>query len=400
MPPLALPRLVLRRFQADWKLVASVFAGIAFATALGTAAPVFLSALKQLSFNVAVDRLAGGSLDYRILAADMDLSEDSLAYHEDLVGRATEQNLGEIALDRALFFRSDTLLAGYPNRPLPDRSANSPLVSRGYLGYVSGLEVRARFVAGGMPAGGIVESGSGPLVQAAIPAATAAEFGLALGDRITFAPSVGAARVIVAEVVGVFEARDPSDAFWSSFSVLIGPSSISESAPVGVSIDPTEPPLPVYLALPDAVNVITAAYPGILPQVDPVWSVQIDLDRLKGTPMAEVKRKTAAFQREVRRALPESQVSTGQVEGLVDGVERRSILSSIPLLLVTAMMLVCTLYTLAVLVSFLNTSRKAGASLLRTRGVTTAQMLKVNAMEASAIVLLALVVAPLPAVGA
>ncbi len=211
MPPLALPRIILRRFQADWKLVLSVFAGIAVATALGTAAPVFLSALKQLSFNVAVERLAGDGLSFRVFGADIDLTRESLVYHSGVIDKASAESIADIALPLQTYFRGDTFLVGLPDRPLPEHSYSTDLVGRGYLSYMSDLDQHGRFLQGRMPGNSIQDDESGPFVEAAISSATAEEFGLKAGDQLAFAPSPGAAREIHVNIVGVFEPRDAAD---------------------------------------------------------------------------------------------------------------------------------------------------------------------------------------------
>ena len=57
MNTLTMPKLALKRLASDWMLLVSIFVGIAIATTLVAAGPVYLKALERLGLNLAIDRL-------------------------------------------------------------------------------------------------------------------------------------------------------------------------------------------------------------------------------------------------------------------------------------------------------------------------------------------------------
>jgi hypothetical protein len=396
--PLSLPRLVMRRFQAHWKLATIVFVGIACTTSLAAGGLLFLDSLRQLSFKIAVSRQTTDTVDFRVFGRDMDLTAESVLYHERSIVSAIERNIVEGYRGHDLYLRGDTFVVGHPIRPLPEqRISNSP-VSRGYLQYLSGLAERAEVVQGRWGSDAIRDGPGGPIAEGTISRPTADEFNIRTGDTLTFTPSVGVATVITVEVVGVFEPANESDEFWNSFRVFYAPSPLSDSPPPGTRVDPTEPPVAVFLSLPVMVNVVSRAYPGILVQVDPIWVVRVSADTLSGWRLPDIRQRLDDFEKDVTRAMPEATVVTGLITGLVDQVERRSFYASVSLLLLLTLMIATVLFMLAVTVSFLNRVRETGVALLQSRGVSARQMAGVQAAEGLAMAAVSIVVAPVLAV--
>ena len=87
------------------------------------------------------------------------------------------------------------------------------------------------------------------------------------------------------------------------------------------------------------------------------------------------------------------------IKKLMRDFERRSFFSSVPLLLLLSITVITVLYYLSMMVSYLVQSRESDVALLRTRGVSTPQLLRLYALEGIVLTVVAIVLAPFIAMG-
>ena len=139
------------------------------------------------------------------------------------------------------------------------------------------------------------------------------------------------------------------------------------------------------------------AYPGSL--VDSSWFLYVDKENLKEWSPSESRNRLQAMENQLSLAFQGSGVFTGIVR-LVDDFEQRSFFSSVPLFLLLAIMVITVLYYLSMMVSYLVQSRESDVALLRSRGVSTLQLLRLYALEGMALTVVAAVLAPFIAMGA
>ena len=393
----SMPSLILKRLANDWRLLLSVFTGITIATSLGAGAPVYLASLDQLAFGTSLDRLSAPFLSFHVIASDIPLTRESLDRHEESLDRGVDRHISRIYRGREVYFKGDDFLVW--TRPVGERGTAGP-VSRGYFQYLSNLEGHSRFLQGRMPASLLGSGERGPVVEAAVSEQTAEEFDLAVGDHVNLAPTPSTARVISALIVGILEPADPAELIWSRLAIVLDPSPPLEGAPPGTGVDPDDPPVALFLVKDAMLDVVGEAYPGILVKVNPIWFIAVETERIKDWPMAEARRRLDDFEREIGRAVPESSVATGLLGGLIDDIERRSFFARVPLLLLMALMLVTVLFHLFLLISYLVQRREAALALLRTRGATTFQLVRLDALEGLAMISVAVALAPFLAMGA
>ena len=119
MVKLSIQRLVLRRLWGDKALLVGVFIGMSLATTLSAAAPIYLTSLSQLSFNISLDRLSKGELRLKVFAPKTTLTENSIQKTEDILDRAIEKHLSEIYAYRERFLKGGDLIRGREETPLP-----------------------------------------------------------------------------------------------------------------------------------------------------------------------------------------------------------------------------------------------------------------------------------------
>ena len=398
MNQLSVGSLIRKRLVEDWRLLISVFAGFMIVSTISAGAPVYVGSLEELAFNNAVDRITTPFLNIHIFARSVSLTERSLREVEDALDRAIEGNIAEIALGRERYLRGSTELVGRPTQPLPDRPGTGELVSRGYFQNITGLAERAMFLEGVMPGSEIGSGPRGPILEALIVQETADRFDLGKGDSLSLAPDLQTFGRVTVNIVGVVEPDDPDSEYWRTAGVLLTPSALdNELPPLGVEVDSDEPGIPLFVAEEIIIPVLSLG--GTSTVVDPVWFVLVDKEGIKDWSIAEAKRRLDGFDDSVHDAVPGSTVTTAVVRGLIDDIETRAFFSKVPILLLLAVLLVTIFFYLTMMVSYLVQSRERDAALLKSRGVSSLQILRLHALEGLMMAVVAMLTAPFLAIG-
>ena len=400
MPPMTTTSFVLRRLADDWKLLATIFAGITVAATLLASAPIYLKTLERQGIDTAIDRADQSFLNIYGAAPHIILSRESLDATESAFQNAIANNIQDIYRGRERFLRSPTFLAGTNRRPFVSDARNpdqSPLVSRGYFQNLSNLEDHVTFVEGRMATDEVTWEGGNPRIEAAIGYAARRTFGLSVGDTVIFTPSLSDPTRAVIEIVGMLEASDPTEEYWQqSPNLYIDPMPLEELPDTDVEVDPEEPPMALFVTREALVEGIGAAYPGTL--VSSNWFVSIDKESLKKWDKDEARERLANMENEVSNAMQGSAVFTG-IEAMLNRFERRSFFTGIPMLLLLVVMTITVLYYILMMVSYLVTSREPDVALLRSRGVGSWHLARIYAVEGLVITLAAAIIAPFLALG-
>ena len=370
--------------------MACILAGVLFATTLVAAAPIYLRSLERLGANTEIDRTSNLILNVHVYSPNVPLSDAGLARSQRVIDDAVGRNLSEAYDGERRFLRSDTYLAGLPYRPLGDIAAG--MASRGYIQHMTDIDQHIDFVDGRMATDLVAFAEDGPTVEVILGAPSLENFALSVGDVVEMTPFVASDSRIFARLVGIFEPIDPASDYWRrNANIFLRPQPPQEVPEAGITIDPDEPPLPLFTTQDAMVEAVGEAYPGSL--VDSTWLLFMDRDGLKGYPVEDGRDRFIRFRSEVSRALPGSAVLSG-VPALFDSFERRSFFSSVPLLLLLTLMVVTILYYLSMMVSYLVQSREADVGLLRTRGVGAGRLLRLYALEGTVLTGLAVAAAP------
>ena len=247
MPEPSVPRLILKRLTDQWKLLASVFTGIAIATSIGAATPIYLDSLEELSFDTSLDQLPGSVLTIGVSAPEIPLTSKSLAQADRTLDQAVDRNLSDIYLGRETFLQGSVSLVGIPQFPLPEGNGKGVLVTRGYFQSLSNLETNARFIDGRNAGGDISSSPVGPEIEAVVSVQTARRFEIDVGDEVVASPSLASSAVVTALIVGILEPDDPTSPQWSGAEALLDPPPLTEPTPVLVQVDPLQAPAALFV---------------------------------------------------------------------------------------------------------------------------------------------------------
>ncbi|MCH8062676.1 MAG: hypothetical protein IH861_09245 [Chloroflexi bacterium] len=398
MQPLPTYKFILKRIADDWKLLLSIFSGVLIASALVSGAPIYLNSLKRLAVNTAIDRSSSTFLDLLAIAPNIPLRDDSIDRSGLEVDEAINNHLSEFFLSRERFLKGPIFLVGTPRQPLPTALDADERASRGYFQHLSNVEQHVTFIDGAMASDQVIEGRNGPMIEAILGATTANVFGLSVGDKLRFTPSLGDPKRITVEIVGIMNPTDPAEEYWKyNANLFVAPAPLDDIPDIGIEVDPEEPPIALFVSKRAMLDSLRDAYPGTL--LSSTWFIFVDRAGLKRIEPDELKRSVRDFEKELSERLQGSAVFTG-IETLLRRFERRSFFSSVPLLLLLTIMVITVLYYLTMMVSYLVKSREADVALLRSRGVSTPQLVKLYAVEGLAITTLAVVVAPFLAFGA
>ena len=390
--------LIARRLAGDWKIMASIFLGILVSTTLVAGAPVYIQALDRQGADTAIDNAQPSFLNIFIHGPNVTLDDDGLTRASNVVHSSLDKHMSDVARGNTRHFRSDNYLVGIPDQPLPEVVRQIPtLVSRGYFHSITQLDDHVIYLEGSSP-GDTVRSGpAGLVVEAVISRRSALIFDLDVGDTIVVAPAIRDPSRLFVEIVGVIDPIDVYEEFWHGAAHLFfDPLPLAPVVLDGADLNPEEPPLPLFVTEKAMIDGAGRSFPNTL--VTANWLFFLDKERLKEWSTTDLLDRVESMDAEVVEAIPGAALFTG-IRSLVADYEQRSFFSMVPLAVLLAVMIMTVIYYLAMMVAYLVQSREGDVALLRNRGVTTMQMLRLYAFEGGALTLIAVVVAPLLAYG-
>ncbi|MDR7274820.1 ABC transporter permease [Catenuloplanes atrovinosus] len=351
-------RLVVRRARAARSLLVAAVAATLIATALLTGLAGYSREVVDAGARGAVSAADGDQRSVLIrgaaggTAAGLDQRDravrDRLA--GGLGGRETTVSGAGYAAGRELTGETGTA------QPDDDGTVYASVV------FLDGLAEHADLVAGAWP---------GPDgVQAALAEDAAATLGVTVGDTVPILDRV-TTRVTDVTVTGVWERRDPDDAYWR-----LAP---EQSSTYGPFVVPRE--------------VFTREF---LANASAAWLVEPDLDGVALDALHRVARDAAAVSEGLPEAtgLSSSGLVTSDIGALADRLATADLVGRSAL--VTPMLLVVVLsgYALLLVAGLLTEQRRDETALLRARGAARNQLAGLAAREALLVVLPAAIVAP------
>ncbi len=382
---------IYRRLASDWKLLLSILAGAIIASSLVAGAPVYMNSLARLTLNTSIDRSSILFLNIFAFAPNVPLTEQSLNVTDVEIDALIDENIADFYISRERYLKGSTLLVGTERRPLANASVD--LVSRGYFQYLSNVEKHVNFPAGRMATDEVTATDTGLHVEAVVGTSASQIFDIEVGDLLELKPSLGTPVSIMVEVVGIMEPADPNADYWQqNADVFVEPAPLDEIPDVGIEVDPEEPPIALFVTRQALLNGLGKAYPGSL--VSSSWFIFIEKEPLKRIRPEELRMRLDNLESGLAIRMQGSALFTGII-ALLDRFERRSFFTSIPLLLLMTIMVITVLYYLSMMVSYLVQSREDDVALLRSRGVSMAQLVRLYAIEGLVLALVSSLIAPL-----
>ena len=351
-----------------------------------------------------------------LVQLDPDEPPIPLFVSEEAMVEVLGQPLYVLSIAGETYLSTGDYLAGVPSRPLPEGAGTGIVAVLGHFQTLSDFDQNIRIIEGEMPDSRVVELAGGVRVEGALPAKAADTFRLGVGDSIDFAPSLGLAKSITAEIVGIFEPDDPTSDYWTTMGDYLepaplafqveaeqesGPEVITDitgsfipavGVPLGVQANPNTPAFPLFTTDSAMATALERVFPGT--QGRSTWHVSVSTERLKDLPISEARDRLLDFEQAVLEAVPGSSVSIGPVRGLTDEGKRSNFFSKIPVVLLLALLVATALVFLAMMVSHLVEARDSDAALLRNRGIRFTDLLQLYTLEGLLLVVVATAAGP------
>ena len=365
----------------------SIFLGIMIATLLMSAAPVYLDALERQSINSAVESaLARDGETYFTITSRSNfipLEKREIEGTGAALDQAIDASVAPLHTGTERHLRTPFYSVVIPSKPLPE-----PV--EGFIQSYTRLSEHVTVTEGRQAQDTVLRGTHGPMVEVLVSAMTAAEFGgLVPGDVLVVAPAQDSPVKVSARIAGLIEAIDPEDSYWQtdleSFMLPRIPNAEGE-------VTPQSPPaLGMFVSQPVLAGAVGTSFPGAT--VNSTWYSGIDASVLKGRSKAEMRERMELLKEELSLLLPGSTAFSG-IDIMLVRFGRRSFLSSVPLLLLLAVLGVAVLYFLFMIVSYLVPNRESDVALFRSRGTSTWRLLKLYLAEGAILAIVAAAIAP------
>ncbi len=399
--------LIVGRLRANWRLVAAVFVGVTVASSLAVGAPVYLNTLNRVSLDTAFARTSDHFLKIRTYVPFVPLKGENLDAADETFSDIRETTLSDVGKDVVRHLRTDPMFLGTPVFPLPITRPPSD-APRGYFQVLSDLEPHIRVVEGRAASARVEQGDSGPILEGVVAAQLASFYRLLVGDTIVLARSVDQPERVYIRVTGFIEQIDPRDPYWPLGANLfrVGP----RSDDAAYQIDRTtgtdaeelleDAEVQTQLGIFVTQDVLLETVPKVLPSTFATidYYVGVDRETLKRLDLEEISGRVTEFEKGLFDRLIGSSAFTG-ITGILDAFEERSFFSSIPLLLLIAIMLLAALYYLYMMVNYLVEARSDDIASLRTRGTSLWQVFRVYSIEGLILVAIPAIVAPFLVMG-
>jgi hypothetical protein len=371
-----------RRSRSDAVLLLAIFAGVLIAATVLSGARIYVRSLERVGVTRATADLVPGNESLTVTNTRMPFTRTVFEEGGAFVRESAEPLEGLIKGDGD-FVKTPRVLWGPIEegvRFLPDENGNPfPL---GIIQRLSHLTSHVRFIEGG-PASEVVNfEGDIPVVEIMVPRGRAADLGLSVGDVLEVGPTPNEFGRFIAVIAGIFEPIDLEDPFWGGVGLaFIAPSGSNPLLP---------PPLAMFLRG-DAIWQITSNSPIAVGQG--LWFLFLDTEALKGELRGDLISRIHDFEDIVEKRIPRARVGTGPL-ATYEGLDRRAIFSQTPTYLMGALLISVAAYYLYLVSGLLVQKRREDISMLRSRGISTAQVGRMYALELLPIVAMPVIAAP------
>ncbi|WP_199423618.1 ABC transporter permease [Actinotalea solisilvae] len=366
-------RTALRRSATQWRLLAVV---AVVALLVGTS----LTALALLLVSTEEQGVRGALRD-----ADPARTEVRVTV-EGLTVPAAEAHTAADGAVAALVAPAPAVGRGVEQSVLHRLPRADDIPAIVYLGHVEGVEDAAALTAGTWPASPATPG----VVPVAVPAALAADLGLALGDRLEVGPADEVDERLEVEVAGVFEPRGAGTATWSADELD------------GRQHDPD------FVVPGTGGSVVTDAYGPLVAAPGALDAAGVELARLTvrytpdfaGVAVADVvpllDRLASAGERGVARVgdVGDQVRLTTPLADLVRDVATAVVVTRASVLVVGLLLVVLAVAALLQTARLLAEARAGEQNLMRARGAGGRQLLGLAATEAALVALLVAAAGP------
>ncbi len=368
--------IVVRRVKANVRLLLALVIGAVLAAAIMSTTSIYTDAIRDLGLRFALDDRGDDAINYRLGSTSQssipEVFDQNQAFIAEVAGAFLSPLLdGEpTSIGRSATF--------FPTQP-GGTVSEDPGKLRAHFNFVTGAEAQLETVDGRLPDAAPALSGA-PVLEVAIGAETAARLGISLGAEHDLHPFWrDDVEPVHVTVVGIVRAVDPEAEFWVNEDAVFSVHTASwDTIPMLISKDTFFAALSAYL--PGMVNDYTTL-------------IYVDTGAINARNADSISIALRHFDGAVRNNVVRTTVES-ELPGVLATYDEKLFFTRIPMLVLILQIAAIVLYYLF-MVSTMLIERQAGEiALLKSRGATTGQIMKIYAIEGLAVSGIAILAGP------
>jgi ABC-type lipoprotein release transport system permease subunit len=380
----AVLQIVVQRSLGNWRLLATVVAGVILSAGLMASVVLYSDAIRDLGLTYALRQQDPLKLDLRILSSSQPLRRQEYAIRRDRTTQLINRYAGDIARETVRYGRTATFFLTPPGQAVPE-DQNRP---RAHFQFADRLNDHVRLVDGRLPRA--VEpprdAKTPPTLEVLLGKAGAERLNVNVGQSYDLHPfwRPEAAPVKVT-VVGLIEPINPAEEYWFGRE---------DRFAVTTTTWPTYPFFTDERAFVEAL----AAY---LPDIDGTFEtfVFVDTGRIDSRNARPVENRLRTLSTALRESIERTSLET-QLPETIATYRQKLFFTRLPLFALILQIVGIVIYYL-VMVTTMLVERQAGEiALLKSRGASTLQLMAVYLLEGLILATIAVVAGPLLAAGA
>ena len=357
--------------------------GVMVMTAILAGAPMYLSSIESLGLRSTLVTLSASHRNMQIVVEELPLTDLSVSSATERVDSALSElgdlivEIGQESHTRPHLWGSDAdSIFGGPN-------ADIAMLHRfdGFLDEVDIVEGRA-------PQSTVVQDETHLVAEVVVPVERAELLGVGVGSEIWLTASPADPPYLVANIVGLFQARDLDAEFWLGLGEQV--------TEPGRPVPTARYMLPLFFTRDGLFRSVTGGAASIGTNR---WLVQLDADLLERQSPAFTAAQVESVSHELRRGLPESKAISA-LENPLKSLGHKIAFARIPSLMMGGVLLLAAGYYSIMAAGALTAGRRVDTARMWARGSGRRQVAVVFFFESLLLVVLPALLAPFVAFAA
>ena len=351
--------------------------GVLVMTAILAGAPMYLSSIESLGLRSTLVTLSASHRNMQIVVEELPLTDLSVSSATERVDSALSElgdlivEIGQESHTRPHLWGSDadSIFGGL--------NADIAILHRfdGFLDEVDIVEGRA-------PQSTVVQGDTHLVAEVVVPVERAELLGVGVGSEIWLTASPADPPYLVANIVGLFQARDLDAEFWLGLGEQV--------TEPGRPVPTARYMLPLFFTRDGLFRSVTGGAASIGTNR---WLVQLDADLLERQSPAFTAAQVESVSHELRRGLPESKAISA-LENPLKSLGQKIAFARIPTLMMGGVLLLAAGYYSIMAAGALTSGRRVDTARMWARGSGRRQVAVVFFFESLLLVVLPALLAP------
>ncbi len=371
--------VVARRVVANSKLLLAVVIGAVLAAAIMSTTAIYTDAIRDLGLKYAIDQRAPDEINMVVRSTSQTGVSADYNRNEEYIQNSAQGWFGGIIDGQPTAIgRSATFYPTVPGQPVDEENQGR---DRGHFIFVTDLQSHINVVQGVFPGDAPPATpDQAPSFDVAVGAETAQRLGISVGQEFDMNPfwrlELAPIRV---RVVGIIEAKDPTEDFWVGQNQLLDFHSNNWDT------------IPMIISQTTFFNAIV----GYLPTMTSDYTTLIYLDTsgVNSRNAQSVRYALDGYTNNLSSNVVRTSVQT-QLPTVLATYDQKLFFTRIPLLVLVLQISAIVLYYLFMVSTMVVERQAAEIALLKSRGATTFQVMRIYVMEGLAIAAFALLLGP------